>query len=150
MNSHASYFGKSTGSNKRSVPMKKQGKTPKLSWSNVCLAPFFRKKCMLCLKEETFIAMFDPNKLINCRSELSSKFIHKHVYELSNVHKPRPNPMPKKPKSRTRPRQFSSYIICPSRKRVPANTFLKSQFLSWEFHANNVVIFLEFLTICCS
>ena len=48
--------------------LKKQGKTPKLSWSKVCLAPFFTsgsRKCMLRLKEKTFIAMFDPKKLIS-------------------------------------------------------------------------------------
>ena len=35
--------------------LKKQGKTPKLSWSKECLAPFFTsgsRKCMLCLKEK--------------------------------------------------------------------------------------------------
>ena len=89
------------------------------------VAPFFRRKFMLCLKEETFIAMFDPNKLINCRSELLSKCIHRHVYELSNVHKPRPNPMPKKAKDQNKTKIIFFLYYLPLKKEGPSKHFFE-------------------------
>ena len=65
--------------------LKKEGRTFEVKWKILGRAAPYRSgagKCLLCLKEKYHIAKEDPKKLLNSRSEILSKCIHKFNYEL--------------------------------------------------------------------
>ena len=65
--------------------IKDAGKQFKLTWSIKSRAPTYKsgsRKCQLCLKEKTAIALCPPQKLLNCRTELLGKCIHLQYFEL--------------------------------------------------------------------
>ena len=71
-----------------SHPCKHCGKEFKLKWSIKSQAPTYTsgsRKCQLCLKEKTAIAMADPKKLLNNRTELLHKCLHLTNFELRKV-----------------------------------------------------------------
>ena len=58
---------------------KVEGKDYILEWSIKSRAQKYKsgsKRCMLCLKEKTAIALCDPNELLNNRTELLNKCTH--------------------------------------------------------------------------
>ena len=68
--------------------LKNSGKKFKLKWSIKNQAPTFKsgsRKCQLCLKEKTAIALAAPEDLLNNRTELLHKCIHLTSFELSKV-----------------------------------------------------------------
>ena len=68
--------------------LKNSGKEFKLKWSIKSQAPTYTsgsRKCQLCLKEKTAIAMADPQKLLNNRTELLHKCLHLTNFELRKV-----------------------------------------------------------------
>ena len=68
--------------------LKNSGKEFKLKWSIKSQAPTYTsgsRKCQLCLKEKTAIAMADPKKLLNNRTELLHKCLHLTNFELRKV-----------------------------------------------------------------
>ena len=65
--------------------LKDAGKQFKLKWSIHSRAPTYKsgsKKCQLCLKEKTAIALAEPEELLNSRTELLNKCIHLINFEL--------------------------------------------------------------------
>ena len=65
--------------------LKNQGKEFTLNWSIKAKAPTFKsgsKRCQLCLKEKVAIALEEPGTLLNSRTELLSKCVHKKDFEL--------------------------------------------------------------------
>ena len=70
--------------------LKKEKKDFELRWSIKCRAPIYQsgsKRCLLCLKEKVCIALHDPKKLLNAKSEILHKCIHQTPYELDTWHK---------------------------------------------------------------
>ena len=64
--------------------LKKSNRHFNIKWSIWARAPPFRggKSCRLCLLEKLAIAECPPRKLLNNRSEILSKCIHRHKFEL--------------------------------------------------------------------
>ena len=65
--------------------LKQENKQYSLSWRILGRAPPYRSvssRCPICIKEKTYIAIADPESLLNCRSEILTKCIHKFNYEL--------------------------------------------------------------------
>ena len=68
--------------------LKNLGKQFTLKWSIKNKAPIFKsgsRKCQLCLKEKTAIALASPEHLLNSRTELLNKCIHLTNFELRKV-----------------------------------------------------------------
>ena len=71
--------------------LKNQNKQFEIRCSIRHRAPVYKsgsKCCMLCLKEKVSISLHDPKTLLNAKSEILHKCIHKTRYELKNVKKP--------------------------------------------------------------
>ena len=67
--------------------LKKAGKNFDIKWRIKARAPTYKSgshKCMLCLKEKSAISLCPPKQLINKRTELLSKCIHRFNFELRN------------------------------------------------------------------
>ena len=65
--------------------LKRNGQDYTIRWSIKYRAPPYKsgsKKCLLCLKEKTAIALCDPKTLLNTKSELLKKCIHHINVEL--------------------------------------------------------------------
>ena len=65
--------------------LKRNGQEYTIKWSIKYRAPPYKsgsKKCLLCLKEKTAIALCDPKTLLNTKSELLKKCIHHINVEL--------------------------------------------------------------------
>ena len=64
--------------------LKKSNRHFNIKWSIWARAPPFKggKSCRLCLLEKLAIAECPPRKLLNNRSEILSKCIHRHKFEL--------------------------------------------------------------------
>ena len=65
--------------------LKKKRKPFQVKWSIKCRAPAYQcggKKCLLCLKEKVSIALHDPKTLLNAKSEIVHKCIHRTKFEL--------------------------------------------------------------------
>ena len=68
--------------------LKNLGRQFTLKWSIKNKAPIFKsgsRKCQLCLKEKTAIALASPEQLLNSRTELLNKCIHLTNFELRKV-----------------------------------------------------------------
>ena len=75
--------------------LKNAGKQFKLTWSIKSRAPTYKSgssNCQLCLHEKTEIALCKPRVLLNSRTELLNKCIHKGRLELEKVNKNCGNP----------------------------------------------------------
>ena len=71
--------------------LKEAGKEFNIKWSIKSRAAPYRNgagTCRLCLCEKTDICLTDPNRLLNNRSEMLSKCIHRAKFELKNHLKP--------------------------------------------------------------
>ena len=70
----------------------KDQKTPfTIKWSIRGNAPPYQngqKKCLLCIREKTTICLSDPKRLLNNRSEMLSKCIHRAKFELRKFYNP--------------------------------------------------------------
>ena len=56
--------------------LKQENRQYSLSWSILGRAPPYRSgssRCPICVKEKTYIAIADPESLLNCRSEIFTK-----------------------------------------------------------------------------
>ena len=65
--------------------LKKAGKPYTIKWSIHSRASTYKSgsnKCMLCIKEKTAIALCPPDQLLNYKSELLHKCIHRSKFEL--------------------------------------------------------------------
>ena len=65
--------------------LKKYHKPFKISWSIKARAPTYKsgsKSCRLCTLEKVAIAECPPSRLLNCRTEILTKCIHMHNFEL--------------------------------------------------------------------
>ena len=65
--------------------LKRLNKSFKITWSIYARAMPYKgggKPCRLCLKEKVAIAECPPKRLINSRSEILTKCIHRHNFEL--------------------------------------------------------------------
>ena len=65
--------------------LKKYHKPFKISWSIKARAPTYKsgsKPCKLCTLEKVAIAECPPSRLLNCRTEILTKCIHMHNFEL--------------------------------------------------------------------
>ena len=85
--------------------LKNQGRSYKLNWRIHSRAPPFTsgaRVCLLCLREKTAIAMCKPKHLLNQRTELLSKCIHVHNFELRNLKPPKKPKPPEKPKTKAK------------------------------------------------
>ena len=71
--------------------LKKAGKDFTIKWSIRGKAPPYQngqKKCLLCIREKTTICLTDPKRLLNNRSEMLSKCIHRAKFELRKFYNP--------------------------------------------------------------
>ena len=72
--------------------LKNAGKPYRIDWSIEGRAPettSSSKRCILCIKEKTAIARHkDNNTLINARTEILSKCMHKNNFELRRQKRP--------------------------------------------------------------
>ena len=71
--------------------LKEEGKEYEIKWSIKSRAPPYingARQCLLCLREKTDICLTDPKRLLNNRSEMLSKCIHRANYELRKLVKP--------------------------------------------------------------
>ena len=67
--------------------LKKEGKSPTLSWSIVKRAPAYSKEtqnCQLCLSEKTFILLANEKTSLNKRKEILSKCRHRDKWLLKH------------------------------------------------------------------
>ena len=67
--------------------LKKSNKSFEISWSIKSKAYTYKsgmKRCDLCLQEKTIIALADPKKILNSRTEILAKCRHKLKFTLRN------------------------------------------------------------------
>ena len=68
--------------------LKNANKQYKIKWSIKSKAPIYRngsRSCQLCIHEKTAIALCPPRKLLNSRTELLNKCIHRSQFELAKI-----------------------------------------------------------------
>ena len=75
--------------------LKNDKKPFEIKWSIKCRAPIYQcgsKNCLLCLKEKVCIALHNPKTLLNAKSEILHKCIHRTKYELQTWSKSKKKP----------------------------------------------------------